>query len=420
MSGRQIKAASLIGWIRLNPTGEGYGIPLFKGSGNAPLTPETGGDLKIVRFTEFYNEDNYSISSRLPSDHERRRYRIGDCVPIPFVIGNLLRVVDAESSSDAFIQSLGELGTSKTARSIASILQSAADGSSSRSMALRATARFKLEHDEVLSGDPAHSSYWMLRLSVAIAASKLVSIDGREDARNLILDKARSWLERFSGSGDFQMLQRLLRQVRDLGAESREIQNLVFTAILRRLITENRPVGELKRLSGLSRLWIPGGLFAHYVEHGPPTGLAQSDREHVRDLADILRQAIDRDLSEPNSNLDRSLAVAAILYADRDLPSQLDDYVTHLAMSRNRELQERAASLNRRLKTNPEHKVSVREAEALLRENERVIAIYRIAHGSFRIEFEADRPDRRLGLAQGYVELLEDVRRSTNRLRGKR
>jgi hypothetical protein len=76
-------SALLAAWIRFLPRRDGYGVPLFSTGGNNLLIPATDRRLRILSFSDFYNEDDFFISHELPKAAWLRVYKIDDMVPIP-------------------------------------------------------------------------------------------------------------------------------------------------------------------------------------------------------------------------------------------------------------------------------------------------------------------------------------------------
>ena len=249
----RIRVAHLVGWIWMLSGGDGYGVPLFKGRGNAPLTPETDDDLTITRFHEFYNEAGHRVSGQLPEGHRGRRYRVGDKVPIPFSAGGEVGVADAGMPIEAFLDAYHRSLDSPAIKNVADILRAASSGAFRKSGVERAMRRFRNEHDEVLAGEPVHSSYWLQRLERAAANLRRMPEEYRAVEREIVTERAGAWLRRFSSKSDFQMLGRLLKVVENARFEpSQELQDQIFGAILVRLREQPRHATEQAKLLALT------------------------------------------------------------------------------------------------------------------------------------------------------------------------
>ena len=396
----RIRVAHLVGWIQVMPRGDGYGVPLFKGRGNAPLTPETDDDLTITRFHEFYNEAGHQVSGQLPEGHGGRRYRVGDKVPIPFTVGGQAGIVDAGTPRQAFLDAYSRCADSPAVRGVADILGAVADGEYRRASVERMARRLRLEHDEVLAGEPVHSSYWLQKLETAAANLRRMPDEYRAVEREVVSERAGAWLRRFASKSDFQLLGRLLRIVEKARFDpSRELRDQVFGTILTRLGEHSRPAKEHLRLLAAAKAWMPGGLHNYYLEHGLPEGLPQRDRDRAVDLPRFLWDVMQED-DRRGGTFDRSLAIASAIFSDGDLPIDISGTIGHMALNRANALgASMSAIYDRRGGTYYRYDLSRSEATDMLAENDRVISLYRILHGEDRLAYEPAGNKVRYGLS---------------------
>lgn len=185
------------------------------------------------------------------------------------------------------------------------------------------------------------------------------------------------------------LLGRLLRVVEKARFNpGRELRDQIFSLILMRLGEPSRFTKEQLKFLAAAKNWIPGGLHDYYLEYGMPEGLARQDQDRVRDLPKFLWNTLQED-DERNGTFDRSLTLAAALFADRDLPTEISDVIGSMALNRANALREAMeATWHRRSSSHQHYTLVVSKAAELLAENERVICLYRILHGEDRLAYE--------------------------------
>ena len=338
---RRPRSAALIGWIRLVPGGDGYGIPLFKGIGNAPaLTAETDDDLAIVSFHEFYNEADYAISYALPPGQAGSRYKISDKAPIPLVLGGEVEIVDAGVTEQSFMAAHRGSADVPAVVAVVGFLRSVASGEFRARSAERIARRLRLDHDEVLGGEPAHSAYWVQKLGLLSRAVRRMSKDERELAHAVVSERVTAWLGKFGSKSEPGMLVHFLKVVADdQGARSPAIRDAVFAAILSRFAAGSQGAKDDDRLLAVVRPWLPGGLQSHFLKHGVPGGLSREDQARVRDLPRLVLDAIDEE-DAIDASFNRSLSLAKAVFANGDLPLGMSEFVHRRARDRMRGLED--------------------------------------------------------------------------------
>ena len=409
------RVARLVGWVRLLPNEDGYGVPVFQGRGNARLIPETDDDLVITSFDEFYNEASYDISTMLPRLDGKLRYRLGDKVPIPLCIGGVIEIVDAGQSVGAFLSAHSKVQAAPTILAVAGILNSVASGAYRAATARRIITRLRLEHDEVLSGEPAHSAYWVQKLGQAVAAVKRMPKADQLPGRGVVAERATAWLRRFGSKSDPQMLGRLLKVAAEGGAaKNAEMQGIVFSILLSRFGGGTLRGREADRMLTLTRPWMPAGLYGHYLLHGVPEGLRDQDRERARDLPRFLMKVIGEE-DHGQASFARSLALAGALFSDRELPVDISDTIGRMASNKAEALSE-SLKWAYGLPGSGNRTPNSDEAAQLLLDNHSVVAMYRILHGEDRLSYDPGRSQLRYGLAARDIELLHQAAKAPDSL----
>ena len=404
---RRPLSAALVGWIRLLPGADGYGIPLFKSTGNAAMTAETDDDLVIVSFNEFYNEAGYAISHALPPGHAGRRYKAGDKVPIPLVVEGNVEVVEASVTEQSFLAAHRRSADAPAVTAVAGFLKSAASGEFRARSAERIARRLRLEHDEVLGGDPAHSAYWVQKLGLLGVAVKRMPKEERDLAHQVVSERATAWLARFGSKSEPGMLVRFLKAIADdRGARNPAIRDAVFTAVLSRFATGSSSAKDDDRLLAAARPWLPGGLHGHFLKHGFPEGLPKKEHARVRDLPRLVLEAIDED-DATDALFNRSLSLAKAVFADGDLPLDVSEFVHRRAQDRMRALR---AEMKRARADGGDRpgppSLTSEQVRHLLGENDRVVALYRILHGEDRLAYSPDKSQVHFGISEDDVEFL--------------
>lgn len=377
------RTAKLIGWIRFLPAGDGYGIPLFKGSGNAPLTPETDDDLRITRFHEFYNEAGYTESSSLPPKFHEAKYRIGDALPIPFIIGGKASVVLAGTDPRDFLKSQGEQSRRPTIRAIVGVLTAVTEGEYRKISSEKQAAAFRLEHDEILSGEPAHSRYWIQQFKTASIALKRMSPQAREIAAIVLRRKAIAWLDKLGSKSDMRLCREVLKSSTAASVvQQREAKHFVLRLVFLKFYAD-RDSAALGSIAALVKEWLPEGAFTFYLEAGLWEGAHSATLKQARNIPLMFLETLNAAYSE--GDLKKALSLSIGLFGSEDLPLEISRTVAALAQRAQADLTEQLklgfpASARRRALTASQSNL----ARGLLKRHEEVILLYRILHGDAR------------------------------------
>jgi hypothetical protein len=403
---RSVRTARLTGWIRLLPDGDGYGIPLFKGIGNAPLTPETDDDLVIVRFHEYYNEQGYSQSSWLPGNYRDRRFRIGDPLPIPFVISNKVDVVEAGTNPAAFLSDQGNLGSTPTALALASILSDLSTGVYRRRTTERLVDAFRLEHDEVLSGEPVHSRYWVQRFKTASAALKGIPDGGDDLVKSDLRTKATAWLTHLGFKSDIRLLNDVLKAATTSGILSKQYaRDMVFLVAVPKL-SESRSRAGVSLVTNLVRNWLPEGMYAYYLARGVPKGAPHDVKGAIRNMPNLLMQSI---FTASNvEGFKHALQICDLIYGGSRLPTEMAESIGTMLNRNNQDLQSQIRGVFRRLSTLADPYDRRHLAASLIDGHQEVVLLYRIWHEDARQSLD------QLPLGLGIdARILSDLKRYT-------
>ncbi len=403
------KSAELSGWIRLIPNRDGYGIPIFRGKGNADLIPKTDDDLIIVKFEEYYNEDDYYIERYLPTEHQRRRYSVGDSVPIPFKIGQDTAILDSKMDVQSFLSQHIKNKSDLIIKELAKILQETATGVYRIRNTEIAAAVFRSEYDEVLSGEPAHSAYWIQRLDVAAKSLNSIPEKNRKIAESLVVERASAWLKLYSSNSDLPLLLKVVKLLENTKDETwGEISKSIFLSILRRIDSSSVSNKNMITLIIRSRRWLPEGLYGFYIKHGLPEGATKRDKEQTKDLAGTLLQIIRSD--EQSRSFKRSLVVSGAIFADSDLPTWLAEIVQTMAYTKLSALHTSLGlSKNPRSISKKLIFINPQVARRVLKENDEIIMLYRILHGEDRVQFNPSTSGINYGLSSIYVGALKEA-----------
>lgn len=406
---RPQKSAKLIGWIKLIPHGEGYGIPIFKGKGNADLIPQTDDDLIITKFSEYYNESNYHIERSLPNTHENKEYNVGDNVPIPFNIKQITVIVESGTDMHLFLSRYADNHRSSVIERVAAILHATSTGEYKIRNTKIAAEIFLIDHDEVLSGEPAHSAYWVQRLGVAVRGLNLIPHKNRGIAHNLVVERASAWLKLYGSNSDLPMLLKVLKALENVeDAYWKETSENLFLSIIRRIDSRSITNKDMSNLILKSRKWLPKGLYGFYIEHGLPEGVTRRDQEQAKDLPGLLVQMVRDD--DRSGSFKRSLAAAGAIFSDSDLPSWVANIVQVLAYTKLTALHTSAGlSANPRVPSKKLIYVNPEYAKKMLKENNNIITLYRILHGQDRLEYYPSTKGVRYGLSSMYVDTLKSI-----------
>ena len=151
---------------------------------------------------------------------------------------------------------------------------------------------------------------------------------------------------------------------------------------------------------------MPNGLHKHCLEHGLPESLTGQDRERARNLPGFLWDVLQED-DRRRGTFDRSLSVAAALFADGDLPTGISEVVGSMALNRERSLQRATkTAYDKQGRPNIGSSLNPSEAADMLAENGRVVALYRILHGEHRLAHASESGRVRFGLPHHYIDFL--------------
>jgi type IV secretion system protein VirD4 len=116
----------IYGLIRFNVNGDGFGVPVFAGTQNALLVAETDNCLFILKYHQLYDTHNYNIV-KIEDKVLRRRYCVGDNIPIPFILNGELYIVN-NLHDEKFLELRQAAGENDVLMSVYNILKRGEEG----------------------------------------------------------------------------------------------------------------------------------------------------------------------------------------------------------------------------------------------------------------------------------------------------
>ena len=265
------EASMMVGWIRISNATFCIGIPLFRNSrSNRLQVSETDADLCISEFVPIDDEQGFKVEYDVPPVIAKKRFFRGDPVPIP--VGTQSGCVVISSNFPDEISLIAD--TSPAARALRSdlntIIHNARSGFNRHREDIRTYGEFKERYEDLLTGEPISSRYWLSRLKSAW--DEIINLPERHQStvNSAIRERIRSWISRFSEKSDSDLTRRVLFLA---GNELLDISE--FSTLMARLVlnTKNRELISL----------LTSGDFLDMFLERLPGGLHQAEQEGFLD-----------------------------------------------------------------------------------------------------------------------------------------
>jgi hypothetical protein len=315
--------ATLTATIRLVPDVDAIGIPVFTvPDSNMMFVPETDGELRIVRFLDFFNEEGYALTFDLPPSFYRKWYSLGDPGPLPFWIDGRCHVLEgnAERTAPRALVSSLQAGNQVVA-DMSRILGSARDGLYKKRAAAWKAEEIAASFGDVLYEQPVHSTYWVSRYRLAVTTARELTQPPHPIDRKL-RSKARDWLSRFGSKTDLKRLRGLLGRAEDAIFDAVEIQDVLFAYFTHKIATGSALQVQKEALQADFLDLFPSGLYGHYVEQGWPKVPYVYQKPRPDFLARMRNEIYE---SNRLQDFSRARQLSILLFGTARLPADISD-----------------------------------------------------------------------------------------------
>lgn len=401
----------MVGAARLTSEAQSIGFALFSARDtNNIFVAESDYDLRISRFLDYYNEEDFSITYSLPVSHQGKTYSIGDPSPIPFWFKDQLNVIDGDSDASD-VENLPEFCTedaNSVLHDMARILGNARAGYYRERAGAWKAEEISAQFADVVEAPPIHSRYWVSRYRVAVATARDLTQPPHPIDRKL-RNSAREWLRSFGSKTDLARLQGVCGEAQDAIFTQDEIKGILFGYLTHKITMGDYSDGEKEPKRSIILQTFPSGLYGYWLHNGWVKTFFPY--ENTKDFRETMKQELYK--SQRSGNFKRSHTLAVMLFADAPPPKDVFDVIDPILRARTNEFQERKGySFDRVFSSRSRAAEWQGLALALQEEHLRLIFIDSIMHGNGRLDL---RPvEGRFGM---YKHDIEELRRYAGQLR---
>jgi hypothetical protein len=288
--------------------------------GNETFIPDMDGDFRIVEFTEFYNEHNYTIAYDLPPEFRDKQYSIGSSAPIPFWLGNVCFVIPGDADKEEPIKLFGPSALSNPVLAdIARLLDDARSGRISERMRQWTSENIANSFADVFFETPSRSRYWVTRYRVAVERARRMA-KPPHPIDNKLRQVAGDWLRRFGSKTDLPKLGGLLGKSAHEIFSRRQMTDILFAFLVSKLAQNDVKDLETYIQEPTLHKAFPNGIYQHYIDNGWPR--VPFHYERIDDfnprMMELLSNCYDEEDYWPAAKL------ALLLYGRGRVPEQIE------------------------------------------------------------------------------------------------
>ncbi|MDX3809424.1 hypothetical protein ACXIUS_05605 [Bosea thiooxidans] len=296
----------------------GLGIFGYAGS-NKAFVAECNNDLNIARFTEFVDFDKFAIESDIPPDIRALRFNIGDPIPIPYWVNGKLNFVRGDTRTSLDMPKEADDGVMS---SVVGLLKDARAGRLKQRSAQWQSDYLRGANPDIFGRSPRDTRYWVARFSVV--ARELDWKDEQSSTlKNELQELSYIWLNRHLDNTSYTRLCIFLGVGGSPHIFGERRRRDIMYAFLVHVITTGRFSSVEKHVQDLEiRKMFPKGLMAAKVSHWSDLKLPKRDHQSIADsFVSYVRTAAEVDKWGTVERL------AYLLYANRDMPRELQQPV---------------------------------------------------------------------------------------------